>query len=276
MLGAANRDPARYEHPDRIDVTRDDIRPLTFGGGVHFCLGAALARVEIEVVFRRLLERFTHIELAGSPEHTDRLTLRGPVALPITVSAEGEPVVIPPITVSLPAPVGVSGDGRVGLGALPARPRDDTAWRAVYRSQVERAGGVSPDELTARIGLLGRVPLFRSCSATELESLARTAYPLVFDPGDVLCVEGADAPECYVIAEGEAAVTIGGEHVTSVGEDDVVGERGPIAGAPRAATVVAATHMVTYAISRARLGDLLAANPALADAMRADVARRYG
>ena len=47
-----------------------------------------------------------------------------------------------------------------------------------------------------------------------------------FEPGEQLCAEGGEAPECYVIAEGEAAVTIGGRAVRTVGEDDVVGERG--------------------------------------------------
>ena len=58
LLGAANRDPARYVRPDDLDVTRVDIEPLTFGGGVHFCLGAALARAEIGITFRTLLDRF--------------------------------------------------------------------------------------------------------------------------------------------------------------------------------------------------------------------------
>jgi len=50
LLGSANRDPAVYpDRPDRLDITRSRIRPLSFGGGIHLCLGAQLARIEAEV-----------------------------------------------------------------------------------------------------------------------------------------------------------------------------------------------------------------------------------
>jgi cytochrome P450 len=77
VLGAGNHDPARFAEPDRLDVRRTNIEPLSFGGGVHYCLGAALARVEIEIAFRALLDRFD-ITLDGPPPRfRDRLTLRG-------------------------------------------------------------------------------------------------------------------------------------------------------------------------------------------------------
>ena len=81
LLGAANRDPSRYPEPDRLDVTRANIRPLTFGGGIHHCLGAALARVELEIAIRAFLERFDEIELVAPPRFRDRLTIRGLEAL---------------------------------------------------------------------------------------------------------------------------------------------------------------------------------------------------
>ncbi|HJV08708.1 MAG TPA: cytochrome P450 [Acidimicrobiales bacterium] len=78
MLGAANRDPARFDDPDRLDVGRDQGPPISFGGGIHFCLGAALARAEGQIVLDRLLARFSTMELAGGPPALrDSLTLRG-------------------------------------------------------------------------------------------------------------------------------------------------------------------------------------------------------
>lgn len=78
MLGAANRDPARFRDPERLDVGRDEGAPMSFGGGIHFCLGAALARMEGQIVLDRLLDRFATFELVGGPPTVrDSLTLRG-------------------------------------------------------------------------------------------------------------------------------------------------------------------------------------------------------
>ncbi|MFP5377380.1 MAG: cytochrome P450 [Acidimicrobiia bacterium] len=87
LLGAANRDPARFRHPERLDVGRDEGPPMSFGGGIHFCLGAALARLEGQIVLDRLLERFaTWEEAGGPPAYRDSLTLRGLVRLPVRFS----------------------------------------------------------------------------------------------------------------------------------------------------------------------------------------------
>ena len=304
LLGAANHDPARFHEPDRLDVSRTDVRPLTFGGGVHFCLGAALAKAETEIAFRKLLERFATIELAGDAPYRDRLTLRGPFEVPIAVterrrasapltaatgsaatgversatgaSATGASTTGAPDTgatgsdartdagtvpaVATPAPARTR--TRANTGVMAARTlAHDGVWRAEFRARLEAGPLRETGELTSVTALLRRVPLFAGCTADELGDLAATAYAIAFEAGEELCVEGAESLECYVIAEGEASVTIDGAVVATVMADDVVGERGPLLGAPRTATVTAVTHMITYAISRDRLQRLVHDSP---------------
>ena len=85
LLGAANRDPAAYAgDPETVDVARPGVRSISFGGGIHHCLGAQLARIEGEIAFRRLLARLPGLRLTA-PEPVEwkpTITLRGPVALP--------------------------------------------------------------------------------------------------------------------------------------------------------------------------------------------------
>ncbi|UXY27092.1 cytochrome P450 [Streptomyces sp. HUAS TT20] len=64
LLGAANRDPARYPDPDRLDLRRPDVRPLSFGGGPHYCIGALLAKTEARLVLTELLRRHRDITLS--------------------------------------------------------------------------------------------------------------------------------------------------------------------------------------------------------------------
>ena len=85
VLGAANRDPSVFAEPHRLDVARDARRHVAFGGGIHHCLGAALARLEGEVALSALLARFSRLELAGSPIRRPTFTLRGLEALPVVV-----------------------------------------------------------------------------------------------------------------------------------------------------------------------------------------------
>ena len=77
-LGAANRDPAQFPDPDRLDVTRRDVRHISFGYGIHFCLGAPLARVEGQIALGTLLRRAPGLALAEpSPEWRESSVLRG-------------------------------------------------------------------------------------------------------------------------------------------------------------------------------------------------------
>jgi cytochrome P450 len=84
LLGAANRDPAAYPEPDRLDVTRPNIRPLSFGGGIHFCLGAQLARIEGEIAISTLLRRLPGLTIddVESPDWRQTFVLRGLNRLP--------------------------------------------------------------------------------------------------------------------------------------------------------------------------------------------------
>jgi cytochrome P450 len=90
-LGAANRDPRRFGAPDefrpaRYDPAGPDSAPLSFGAGAHFCLGAALARLEGAVAFPRLLSRFPALAPAGDPVRRPTLLLRGFETLPVRVA----------------------------------------------------------------------------------------------------------------------------------------------------------------------------------------------
>lgn len=83
LVGAANRDPAVFTDPDRLDLDRTAIRHLSFGNGIHFCLGAPLARLEGRIVLRRLMERAPGLRLVGEPRWKENVVLRGLDHLPV-------------------------------------------------------------------------------------------------------------------------------------------------------------------------------------------------
>ena len=77
MLGAANRDPARYTNPDAFDPAREAYPHTSFGAGIHFCVGAPLARLEMEVALQVLFERLPQMQLAGTPHYRDAYHFHG-------------------------------------------------------------------------------------------------------------------------------------------------------------------------------------------------------
>jgi len=84
MLGAANRDPAQFPEPHRLDVSRNPNRHLAFGGGPHFCLGAALARIEGQLAFETMLRRLPDLELdTEMPTYRDHFVIRGVTELKV-------------------------------------------------------------------------------------------------------------------------------------------------------------------------------------------------
>lgn len=88
LLGSANRDPDVFPDPDRLDITRGDSRHIAFSYGLHFCLGAPLARAEGEIAFRTLVRRLQRLEiLAEAPEYKENVVVRGLRSLPVGFTA---------------------------------------------------------------------------------------------------------------------------------------------------------------------------------------------
>ena len=88
VVGAANRDPARFPDPERLDITREPNGQLSFGFGIHYCVGAALAKIEGQEFFGRLTARFPNLRLdpdKPAPQFRDDPLLRGLTALHVRI-----------------------------------------------------------------------------------------------------------------------------------------------------------------------------------------------
>jgi cytochrome P450 len=87
LLGSANHDPAVFDAPEVLDVARTDNPHISFGAGVHFCIGAPLARVELQASFGALLERTTRLELGRPARRRPEFVIRGLAELPVVLTA---------------------------------------------------------------------------------------------------------------------------------------------------------------------------------------------
>jgi cytochrome P450 len=86
LFGSADRDPRRFHDPDRFDVGRGDAAHIGFGGGIHFCVGAPLARLELAVSLATLVRRCPTVELVQAPAYQPTFVIRGLQALPLTTA----------------------------------------------------------------------------------------------------------------------------------------------------------------------------------------------
>jgi len=111
---------------------------------------------------------------------------------------------------------------------------------------------------------LAGVPIFEGCSKKELQTIARQVREISHDEGYVLATEGDPDAGLFVIAEGEADVTIGGKKVNHLEKGDFFGEMALLDGGPRTATVTATTPITLYALTEWVFRGLLAEHPSIA------------
>lgn len=126
----------------------------------------------------------------------------------------------------------------------------------------------------ARVERLAAVSLFASCTPSELRELARITTELDAPAGAVLCREGATGADCFVVVDGEAEVTIAGDHVCTIGPGGFFGEMALLDGGPRVATVTASSDMRLLVLSRQEFASLLTRLPSVSRRMLAAIGAR--
>ena len=125
-----------------------------------------------------------------------------------------------------------------------------------------------------RLEELGSVPLFRSSSKRELEKIARAADEVVVEAGRVLVTQGEIGRECYVIVDGEAAVSRDGHEIARLGHGQPIGELAVLDGGPRTATVTALTDLHLLVLGQREFSALLTEVPGLAHKIMVNLAAR--
>jgi CRP-like cAMP-binding protein len=125
-----------------------------------------------------------------------------------------------------------------------------------------------------KVDALRSVGLFADCSTRELQVIARICTRDQVDKGTVLTKQGDAGRECFVIADGSAAVEIDGRNLATIGPGDCVGEMAVLDGGPRTATVTAQSPMTFYVLTAAEFRTLLDASPSILRKVMMSLARR--
>lgn len=121
---------------------------------------------------------------------------------------------------------------------------------------------------------LAQVPIFADCSKRQLQQVAAATIELTVEPGKVLVREGEPGHECFVLVDGTATVTRGGEKIATIAAGDVVGELAPLTGGPRTATVTADDRMQVLVIGQREFAALLDDVPGFAVHILHNLAQR--
>jgi cytochrome P450 len=87
MLGAANHDPRHYDAPEKFDITRQNIKHMSFGFGIHYCIGTTLGRLEAQIAVDTLLRRLPNLRLAEDVTYQDNHSFHAPIEVRLTFDA---------------------------------------------------------------------------------------------------------------------------------------------------------------------------------------------